>query len=492
MLQRAFTASVVLILCVLVTRVVFEPGYDVDTMNLVLGIPHLMRCVAEGTLGERCEGASPVAPLQHAPAAAALLFTDDFGVATHLLVGLNLIAFLALAVIGGYALLRQSMVLAYAWVLVLAASPLLFFATRSFAEMLACLAATGLCVAIAGGASAGAIAVLALLTGLSKDTAPAFVMVLAVTTLGSVTVAGRPRRWVGPITAVSIGAGVSVLVGVAFNLVRFGTWWNVFYADDFQRFHGGHSVASFTAAALVSPSGGILFYWPALTLLLAVAIGADAWRPRRWLIPLCLLVYCLALGNWYSPFGWITWGNRLLMPWLPPLAFILLLARVSPVVRMFRLLSTRPALAIVAGAVLAILSLPQWLVVLDRRWALDVFRPVPGCEVIPRPSVDLAYYYQCLDHYLWPTTPTIVRMLGSWTANAQSILAAAAYVALFVTGVPLACFAAAAESRRAEGQVGQVGPAYAAKGRYGGSRRSSREKLASEGGQEGVSTASAQ
>jgi hypothetical protein len=446
MLQRAFTASVVLVLCVLVARAVFQPGYDVDTMQLVRGIPHLVRCVAEGNLGGRCEGASYFAPLQHLPAAAALLFTDDFGMAMRLLVGFNLLSFVTLAVAGAFVLRRRSTALAYAWLLVLAASPLLFFATRSFSEMLACLAATALCLAIACEANLVVVAVFALLAGLSKETAPAFVGVLAATLLGSLPTAGRISVWLRPMTAVLIGAGVSAVLGAAFNMMRFGTWWNVVYAEDFQRFHGGDSVAAFAAAALVSPSGGILFYWPALTLLLAVAIGGDARRPRTWLIPLSLLVYCLFLGSWYAPFGWITWGNRLLMPWLPPLAFILLLARVSPVIRMFRLLSARPALPIVAGAALAILSLPQWLVVLDRRWALDVFRPVPGCEVIPRPSVDLAYYYQCLDHYLWPTTPTIVRMLGSWTADAQSIIAVAAYFALFVTGVPLASLAATAES----------------------------------------------
>lgn len=75
--------------------------------------------------------------------------------------------------------------------------------------------------------------------------------------------------------------------------------------------------AEFLFGSLFSPNGGLLIFWS-----VPVFIAVAGWRwvglvPRRealLLAGIVLLVSCLAFANWWAPFGWDAWGNRLLLP----------------------------------------------------------------------------------------------------------------------------------------------------------------------------------
>jgi hypothetical protein len=85
------------------------------------------------------------------------------------------------------------------------------------------------------------------------------------------------------------------------------------------------------AALLVSPNGGVTWFWPGVTIavgLLVVCVirpnPSGTLHPRRMrsgaLLGLAAFVgYAIGLAYWSDPFGWYAWGPRLLMPAAGPL-----------------------------------------------------------------------------------------------------------------------------------------------------------------------------
>ena len=434
MRSHVFVVSVAVVAAATSARALIWPGFDSDTMGLVWALSDLMRCIQESS-DASCEGVSYFSLLQHIPALAAYSVTSGLGRIMRFLVLTNLVAVAAMTVAGFIVLYRREKAMGYVWLLAMVSSPMLYFATRSFSEGLAALAVAGLCMTVLVGGHPAAVGGLAFAAGLSKESAPAFAAVLGAAALVNRR-ATAPRGINPTAVALGVGLGLSVMANVAFNVMRYGTWANEFYSTDSLRVQDAATSAQFAIAAFVSPSGGILFYWPVLTLLMVITVAAADRRPGPYLVPLALVAYAVALSTWHAPFGWITWGNRLLLPWLPALCFLLLYSSQAPIRRGLQSLSSRPWLPLIAGGTLAAASIPQCLVLLDPTWMLDVFRPVPGCETMPS-ATNIAFYYQCMDRYLWPSVPTIARMFSNWTLTATASVVVFFYAAIFVAGVPL-------------------------------------------------------
>lgn len=435
-----FVLGLVVVGGLVLSRCLLGPVLEADTLKLIRGVPQLLRCIAQGD-GEACRGVSYFAILQHLPAALGLFALGEARAAGDFLVLLSLLSVVGLAAVFALALRRRGPGLAYAWLLVVLGSPLPLYASRSFSETLACFIVTALCALLLAGGRPVGVALLAFLAGLSKETAPLFLALLT----GSALLARGPQpsrgAWLKPALVVGAGLLVSFALNGAFNVLRFGGWSNAFYAQPELRVSEPGRLLSFAAAAALSPSGGFLFYWPAFAALLALYVGSagsSEWRRFGFWAPLATLAaFCAALALWHAPFGWIGWGDRLLLPWLPPIAWIVLTTRAEALQGAAS--RRHPALLWLAGALLGIASLPQWLVVLDSDLIYDVFRPVTGCPRPPDFWSDIAYYYRCMDHYLWPRSPTLVRILSVVTETPLFALTSVAYVAMFAAGVRLSC-----------------------------------------------------
>lgn len=66
-----------------------------------------------------------------------------------------------------------------------------------------------------------------------------------------------------------------------------------------------------------SPNGGVLVSWSAALVVLWVALRLAGQRPSWYGILASvglILVSALILSNWWTPFGWEGWGNRLILP----------------------------------------------------------------------------------------------------------------------------------------------------------------------------------
>ena len=84
------------------------------------------------------------------------------------------------------------------------------------------------------------------------------------------------------------------------------------------------------AGIWLSPNGGALPFWLSFACVCVVILFAAAAAPRYWqvspwparLLALLLLGLTAGLSSWYAPHGWIAWGPRLLLPWLPATVYL--------------------------------------------------------------------------------------------------------------------------------------------------------------------------
>jgi hypothetical protein len=318
--------------------------------------------------------------------------------------------------------------------LTLIVSPLLWYSTVPFAEVLAVALLLGVVAAVLEGWPPVVLAVLVLLACLAKETNPPFVVAL-----GGLAFLTRPApertratlpRVAGPVL---LGALAGSLANVGFNVFRFDSLRNATYL---QAPYGppGLSIESrMFGALLVSPNGGLLWFWPAAVAVLAIA--ACAWpRPRRaqgwrsvvpWAVLGVLAAELAGLALWYSPFGWIGWGPRLTLPLVPPLIVLAVAyAGTGGAQLLGRLLRGRGIW--LAGAVVAVAGVSQ-LAFLDPQPVLRrFFRSGTSCVHQPI-EVDPPAYYRCLQRLAWRRRPMLLDGLRQ-VATPLGLVAALAVV----------------------------------------------------------------
>jgi hypothetical protein len=392
-----------------------------DTNNLVAGARFALDCVRDGEFvgcgaleGSVQTQVFPYPLLQYVPATVLIWFGLDDAAVLQGLRWLNVAALVAVVVIVWVAL-RSRPRLAFLGVAAVLSSSLLYQANASFGEALAAVPAV-MAVACAIHRRPYALFLAATVACLGKETMAPFVVVLCL------LCAREPGgRWL-PDRRLTIGAAAGGLVGylggVAFNVFRFGGPRNLLYLDPPLRTDGWARRVEFLVAQWLSPAGGLLWFWPVLTVLLlgVFAIGVTDLR-RRDLpagipsLTLVLLVvgYTAGLSLWFAPFGWITYGPRLAVPLLP--AFTLAALHLAG----DRLLSVLDAAAWrgrAAAALLTVASIP--LFGAPWRWFDSVLVLISpgrtGCPPMTGLSVydDPATYYRCTSATMWRVRPQIL------------------------------------------------------------------------------------
>jgi len=206
-----------------------------------------------------------------------------------------------------------------------------------------------------------------------------------------------------------------------------------------------------------SPSGGFLFFWPALSLCAILACAGILMHYRRKkrldsralpFAALCVFQFVLTVGlsKWHAPFGWICWGSRLHLPWMLPSAFLLGIIYSNEVEAFANRYFGSLGVKILAGLLLGVCCLPHLFVAIDYRILQDVFRPTEVCPIVPILSQTF-YYYKCMHEYLWPTSFTLVRSFNLIAWNAQTIAVSGLYLLACVFGFAALRVGAAKPSR---------------------------------------------
>lgn len=150
-------------------------------------------------------------------------------------------------------------------------------------------------------------------------------------------------------------------------------------------------------------------FWPSFVFVCVVVLFAVVTRQAHSeLVPwpakvLALLLAGLTLGlsSWYAPLGWIAWGPRLMLPWLPAIVYLTCYFYSPAIERGAAWMTANPWRFWTATAVLVAFALPHVFEVLDPRVLSALFRPD---DVFPRMMTvqgDRSEYFAQSNHFMW-------------------------------------------------------------------------------------------
>jgi hypothetical protein len=269
--------------------------------------------------------------LQHLPDLAAIGLGADKHATRSRVLELLGVAGVVLAVLAAWFACVRARQRAFFWAFMVAlfSGPLLWYGRSTFGEALS----AGLLVAFVAAtvipASPWLVALAAAGAAWTKETTYPFVIAL-----GLLGLLAARRRTGAPIrrhlVAGAVGLALAIVAASLFNIVRYGKVISPNFSESQLHTPGVLRKLEYAAAVLVSPSGGVLVFWLAASVLVLAGIvtalrHGDRFE-RRAALALIAVVAVLVLGfaSWWTPFGWAAYGNRLVVPWGLPLALLVL------------------------------------------------------------------------------------------------------------------------------------------------------------------------
>jgi hypothetical protein len=388
-----------------------------DTSALVKGLPGIARCldahVLAGCNNHLLVEVSSFPLIQMVPAYLFHLSGQSANSIENALAWLNaVVTVLFCAMVLRWCYRRCGTPLAVVGGLLLIPGMLVAYTAQTFGEPLAVAAFGGACIAaLRTDRMSPWLVPLTFAATISKDTAAPFVILIV---LAGMARSGCTRQIARhTFGGLALGVALGLAATAAFNVFRYGSMTNSVYLE--------YPIASVGMAGnviiglLVSPNGGISWFWPgtviAMTVLgVTLARGRWYWRDQggiRAASALGLMAIggsVLVLAFWWQPFGWYAWGPRLLMP-IAPAIIVLALSVLSQrqVTRYWLSPAGATALALMATFAMA----PSIGVVFN--WhaytaqVLSVWKYHPECQSHGG-SPSQSAMEQCLRFQAWETT----------------------------------------------------------------------------------------
>ena len=118
-----------------------------------------------------------------------------------------------------------------------------------------------------------------------------------------------------------IGLGlicISLALGLLYNNIKFGSIKPIHYL--YEASQTSPSILNslkFLMLTYLSPNGGIIIFWFASFFFLFLALYLFKMKPSQLgllLSAILILLSSLGLSLWWTPFGWDSWGDRLIIP----------------------------------------------------------------------------------------------------------------------------------------------------------------------------------
>jgi hypothetical protein len=361
--------------------------------------------------------------LQHVPDMISIgLGGDGHAARTKVLAYLSVVGVIVTVALGWLVLRRYGRgTWFWAFLFVALSGPILAFARQTAGEMLAMGLIMGLVAATLLQAPAVVVGIAALLACWTKETSYPFIAALGV--LGLVLArrrTGRPIR--AQLIAGAVGIAVAIVTASLFNIVRFGSVLNTNYLDSHLRTPGLVRKLELALAVFFSPSGGLLYFWPAAVLLIATACIAGFRRDPlpALVIAAATVVLAIGFGSWWTPFGWSGYGPRLQLPWVLPLLLIALVAYGEALEEPMHRLLRSPLRALLVFAVVLACAFPH----IGYMWkfqSLDGYflQENPPCNA-PWRSPD---WYPCQDRLLWRDRPMPLYTVKAITSTGAAVTA---------------------------------------------------------------------
>ncbi len=393
----------------LLLHLIFRPRIEGDTTALVYGAYNGLACLKQGTY-PGCESMGLFPLFYMAPAMVLGALGLGERAVLHLFAYFSLICFFASLAILYRILARRDELIAKLGLVIYLSGFHLCYSHSTFTELPASTMGLALVASCLEGSSRKRNALLLFVASLAKEVAAPFLLLLAALSFLARATAKRSgvdwRREMLPLVGSAAG---SIFLAIAFNYFRFKSPFNQQYFSPFFIVQDWHHQLSFFLGIWFSPSVGALLGWPALIGLMPLILvkllkdGAPMRRGATGVgVALIWGVVTLGFSKWYAPFGWMAWGPRLLLPWLPPCLLILLYDYAPEIGSTLSRIGRSSVASGLSAVMVGILTFPNFRVVVFRPyigWVIDA----PGCEGVAVQS-STAQYYECMEKMIWPNT----------------------------------------------------------------------------------------
>ncbi|MEC4807407.1 MAG: hypothetical protein SAJ72_24520, partial [Jaaginema sp. PMC 1080.18] len=256
------------------------------------------------------------------------------------------------------------------------------------------------------------IFLLSFLTGITKETAFIFIILLGlVAALEKSKYKDREHRIFDTLTSLIpllLGVSLSFIVNCLFNYFRYGTFQNILLLQDFFIVDSNFQKLISFLGIWISPGGGILFFWFFFFtfLFLNLFLTFQKKQPFYKLAELSLLAIVLiglsiGFATWFSPFGWISWGPRLILPWLPSVLFLVMIICADETNELFKNLTSKKWKQISLISLLFVTSLHNVVVLLHYELFPKFFLTSGACSNMFLELLETSLYYKCLNYFMW-------------------------------------------------------------------------------------------
>ena len=405
--------------------VITEPYYEADTALLVNKLIETVRGCLHN-LRTECTHAGPLPLFQYVPTLLLKYMGWTDTSILHFFAYASFLSFIASLILIFRTLKRKApLPLAVTGVLLMMSGALLWYSHSTFAEMCAAfltLAFVASCLLRLPGWLTAALLVLA---GSTKETALPFLLLIGLACLLPEIVDNfaQVKRQV---VYLALGAVVSAGLTALFNYFRFRTFYNRDYLTDILIVPSWRIQLDFFLGIWFSPNGGLAFFWPSFTFLYFALIGLLVFQSLRrgrgtegeprsrskrerlifylpiLVVSVSLFLLTLGFSRWYAPFGWVAWGPRLLLPWIPAVALVLLYFYAAQFTSILTALFSGTYRFALTCTAFVLASVPQFAILFRHQVLGGIFGPNPDCPRSPIIQESVQYYYHCMHTYIWP------------------------------------------------------------------------------------------
>lgn len=212
---------------------------------------------------------------------------------------------------------------------------------------------------------------------------------------------------------------LSSLAGLAlvyiFNFYKYGQFIN----DEYQtagRVKELDLIISNFFGLTFSPSGGILgYFWISVIIAIVYFVLKNKDSKVNFFIGLAFLVNYIVLSFWFAPFGWVTFGPRLIMPTV--VAIFLFIIIFYPEFNFQFNFFTR--FMIVFGNLLSVFSVIGFLINSDafKNWLEKIVYNLPNCPRLYVWEVEREQYINCFSSMTWETNSLPILTLDNFVTK---------------------------------------------------------------------------
>ena len=153
---------------------------------------------------------------------------------------------------------------------------------------------------------------------------------------------------------------------------------------------------------IFSPSGGILgYFWISIVIAIIYFLLKNKDSKVSIILGLTFLVNYIVLTFWFAPFGWVTYGPRLIMPTIVAL-FLFILIFYPEFKFQFNFFIR---FIIVLGNLLSSFSVLGFLINSDafKNWLEKIIYNLPNCPKLYVWEIERVQYIQCFKSMTWET-----------------------------------------------------------------------------------------